>query len=182
MIVYLLTNSVNGKRYVGQTTKSLNWRFGQHRRNAIGGRKTYLYNAIRKYGVEVFIPTILETCLSLEDLDAAEKKWIEYYRALDRRFGYNECEGGRVNRMTPEMKERRAAKLRGRKHTEEHKRKIGLSSLGRISVKRKLSDEDVVWIKSSTLSQKEVAKIFKVDPSTISRVKAGKSGRVGESR
>ncbi len=51
MIIYKITNIINGKCYIGQTTKTLNIRISKHLKCTFNeNRKTYLYNSIRKYG------------------------------------------------------------------------------------------------------------------------------------
>ncbi len=51
MIIYVIKNKVNGKKYVGQTITSLNHRFrrGHLSEARTGRRNSVLYNAIRKY-------------------------------------------------------------------------------------------------------------------------------------
>lgn len=53
-MVYLITNTINNKRYIGYTTKTLEERFTGHRNKAAAGVDTYLYRAMRKYGVDAF--------------------------------------------------------------------------------------------------------------------------------
>lgn len=53
-MVYLITNSVNGKRYIGYTTKTLEERLAKHKYNAAVGIDTYLYRAMRKHGPDKF--------------------------------------------------------------------------------------------------------------------------------
>jgi group I intron endonuclease len=73
-IIYLITNKVNGKTYVGKTTKSLEERFKRHMYNCKEGN-TYLYKAMRKHGSENFKAEILEET-SPEKLDKQERYWI----------------------------------------------------------------------------------------------------------
>lgn len=53
MIVYKIVNLINGKIYVGKTTKSIEERFARHRYSHVDGN-TYLYKSMRKYGFENF--------------------------------------------------------------------------------------------------------------------------------
>lgn len=73
MIIYQITNNVNGNFYIGQTTKSVKERLQKHFYNARYGNKTYLYSAIRKYGEESFSISILE---ETTDLNIREMFWI----------------------------------------------------------------------------------------------------------
>lgn len=94
MVVYLITNVVNGKKYVGQTKRPLAIRWTQHKADSKRGRNTPLYNAIRKYGVEAFTIEVLTLCDNRDMMDSAEKSYIRLYRTKDRNFGYNLTDGG----------------------------------------------------------------------------------------
>ena len=94
MIVYLITNTVNGKRYVGQTKRPLSIRWTQHKADAKRGRNTPLYNAIRKYGAVVFLVKPLTICENRDMMDSAEKSYIKLYKTKDRNSGYNLTDGG----------------------------------------------------------------------------------------
>lgn len=59
--VYLLTNTVNGKQYVGQTTRGAKYRWRDHQHDAKRrGNKSVLGRAIRKYGATSFTITVLD--------------------------------------------------------------------------------------------------------------------------
>jgi predicted GIY-YIG superfamily endonuclease len=55
MIVYLITNAKNQKRYVGITTKALMQRWYEHCWLAASGGTQALYKAIRKHGAGSFL-------------------------------------------------------------------------------------------------------------------------------
>lgn len=90
--IYVITNKINGKQYVGQTTYSIEKRFKEHKKqqNAPTRKKFPLYSAFRKYGFENFIVSKLEEC-SEDELDDREKFWINkldtYYHGYNATFG-----------------------------------------------------------------------------------------------
>lgn len=92
MIIYMATNKINGKMYIGQTIMSLTKRRQAHYDAAKRGSKTHFHKAIRKYGRDVFEWTILETASSRKRLSDLETKYINEYNSIKK--GYNEAEGG----------------------------------------------------------------------------------------
>ena len=67
--------------------------------------------------------------------------------------------------FTPEIKEKMRRAQLGKKHTDEHKAKIGLkASKPVLQIKEKTNEIIKIWI-----SLKEVAKEFKISPHTIKR-------------
>lgn len=82
--------------YVGQTC-NVSERRKQHEKdepfNNLRAEYNYpLSRAIRKYGIEAFIFEVLEKDLSLEEANAREDYWIEYYNTIAN--GYNQQRGG----------------------------------------------------------------------------------------
>jgi group I intron endonuclease len=91
--VYLLTNSVNSKMYVGKAyDPRLRWK--SHQKDALKGVKKRLYDAIRCYGSSVFELSILEECSSDQTALDAEKFWIARLNTMDPLCGYNMTPGG----------------------------------------------------------------------------------------
>lgn len=91
--IYVITNHVNGKQYVGKTSKTIEQRFKEHKKN-IYKRTTEnrpLYRAMRKYGTENFSIKELEKC-SMEDSSEKEIYWIEKLDTYH--SGYNATFGG----------------------------------------------------------------------------------------
>lgn len=92
MIVYLVTNKISGKQYVGQTIRSLEERWRDHCRVK---DENYFHRAIHKYGAENFSLEILDTATTEAELDEKEIYWIAKLNTLFPR-GYNLKEGGNV--------------------------------------------------------------------------------------
>lgn len=95
-IIYKATNKVNGKSYIGQTTKPLSIRKSIHlscARNKLDN--IYFHNAIRKYGEKAFNWKSLMTAFSQEELNALENQTIKKYDSINK--GYNVIEGGNIN-------------------------------------------------------------------------------------
>lgn len=96
--IYKITNTLNNKVYIGQTVKTVEKRFQQHKNNS---NKSYfsqivLYKAFNKYGIDNFICEEIEQVPN-ELLNDREKYWIEYYNSYFE--GYNSTLGGRATQL-----------------------------------------------------------------------------------
>lgn len=61
--IYKITNNLNKKCYIGETLRPIEVRWKQHQQRSKDENNTeYLYNAIRKYGIENFTIEEIETC------------------------------------------------------------------------------------------------------------------------
>lgn len=92
--IYVITNDVNGKQYVGKTNNSIEKRFKEHILDSRRERceKRPLYNAMNKYGVEHFHIEELEEC-SVEESAKREEYWIAKLDTYGHN-GYNATRGG----------------------------------------------------------------------------------------
>lgn len=90
--IYKITNDINNKLYIGQTSLSLEQRFSQHlKRAGQESSSSYpLYNAMKKYGREHFQIELIEEVSS--NLSQRERYWIKYYNTYY--DGYNATFGG----------------------------------------------------------------------------------------
>ncbi len=127
-IIYCVTNKVNGKRYIGQTTIPIYKRWHAHKR--ADGRCLSLSAAIKKYGAECFEVVEIDRAYSREELDAKEIAHIAAANGLDPAFGYNLRPGGMCATFSPETRALMSARKVGRVLTAEHKAKIAASSAG----------------------------------------------------
>lgn len=133
--VYLITNRINGKRYVGITCRGYQARFQEHINEAMNGSKTMLHNAIRKYGSANFDLMLLESNVESSDICAKEKYYIKLYNTFyPSRIGYNMTEGGDGicgYAHTKEVKQRISNSLKGHKYPESRNQKIQEAMTGR---------------------------------------------------
>jgi predicted DNA-binding protein YlxM (UPF0122 family) len=92
--IYIITNSINNKVYIGQTIQSLKERWQGHCRKAcsIGEGNMLIKKAIFKYGKVNFKIEELEKC-NLDILDEREIYYINLYDSYNN--GYNLTKGGK---------------------------------------------------------------------------------------
>lgn len=89
-IVYKITNKINSKYYIGMTKQQMSRRFSQHKASSKKvDPKNYLYNAMKKYGIENFIIEQLYEFTSKEECCLKEIECIS--KNLE---GYNLAKGG----------------------------------------------------------------------------------------
>lgn len=86
MIIYKITNKVNGKFYIGKTIKSAEERFQKHRYNH-QNQNTHLYKSMRKHGFDHFNIEVIEEVDG--DINERECYWIEHLNPH-----YNMTSGG----------------------------------------------------------------------------------------
>lgn len=150
--VYVHINKSNGKRCVGITSKPKvehRWRDGRGY-----DKNPRFLSAIKKYGWDNFEHIILYDGLNEEDAKERECELIALWHTNDLSFGYNLTVGGdgtrgyhpsvetrkklsearRKENLSAETLARRSAGLKGRKFTEEHKKKIGKSNSKPVSM------------------------------------------------
>lgn len=95
MIIYRITNNINGKVYIGQTRRSLHERWKDHISSSLrkSGSKSAIHSAIAKYGESVFTIEQLATASSQEELNSLEKQYIDSESSVSP-SGYNLTTGG----------------------------------------------------------------------------------------
>lgn len=119
MWIYKITNEINNKIYIGQTTVSINDRWYKHKWNAVNKRKYALHQAMHKYGIENFKIEILTETNSKEDLDRLEKKYIKEYNSFVNQNGYNMTDGGEGSSPTEEVRQKLREARKNYKHSPE---------------------------------------------------------------
>jgi len=127
-LIYLITNLVNGKIYVGQTKRTLNIRWYMHKYDAERGEPFPICNAIRKYGADSFTIKEIDRAETREQADFLETTWIFLMQARDRKIGYNIREGGNSSPIPQTTKNALRKSRLGQKHSPETKKLIGEAS------------------------------------------------------
>lgn len=105
--VYKIFNDINDKLYIGETIRSLRWRFKRHCRDAFKSKlrhyNCHLYRAMRKYGIEHFY---IEELCCISDTNKESLKYQiqeiekQYIKDLGTFYhGYNSDTGGRGGKI-----------------------------------------------------------------------------------
>lgn len=85
MIVYKITNLINGKIYVGQSL---------HDNSNYFGSGIIIKTALKKYGKENFVKEVLCVCDTVEETNRLETYWITTLSSTTQAIGYNIANGG----------------------------------------------------------------------------------------
>ncbi len=154
--IYCYENTVNGKKYIGQSI-NLKKRISDHERNfskddfkrVNGGESKPLWYAVKKYGRNNFSLYLVDYC-SPERLDDVEEYYIDLFSSLISENGYNILKRGfsrfgthhseetkrklsiSHSNITNETRRRMSESQKGRKHSEGTKKKISESNKGKI--------------------------------------------------
>lgn len=146
-VIYKITNRINKKIYIGQTT-NLSKRWATHQREAQNWKhdnsvkkqhkyRSLLYTAMAKYGVTNFTIEIIDKGNSKSELDVLEKYWIQTLDSRNPNKGYNIAEGGSGGKLNL-----------GKKFSKEICQKISLGkkdkNVGKIHI-HKGNTRRVVW-------------------------------------
>ena len=91
--IYKISNSINDKVYIGNTSYNLSKRWAEHLHDSKSDRCKHrpLYSAINEYGKENFIIELIEECSS-DIAPDRERYWISFYDSY--KNGYNDTFGG----------------------------------------------------------------------------------------
>lgn len=146
--VYKLT-APSGKCYIGMTKQSVErrWNSGHAYKH-----NEHLQNAIAKYGWDNFSKEVLFTSTSKTEAEKVERFLIAKYNSTDRQNGYNILPGGNVSDghseetkrkisesvkklQTDEVRARKSRDGKGRKMSDETRRKVRQANIGNQNAK-----------------------------------------------
>lgn len=192
MIIYQAYRIDTPKFYIGKTIKTLEHRMKQHQNEAKYNRSnSYFHKALRKYGNNAFKWVELERCNTIEELNAAEIRWIKLLKDCNHKV-YNLVDGGnggdcggsmywKTHTQSKEMRQKISEGLKkyyrnninankgktriGHKHTEETKIKISNTKIG-----HRVTEETREKLRQSNLGKK-------LNPDVINFLKTNFSGK-----
>ena len=115
MLIYKATNLINGKIYIGMTTKIFDHPIKVHKRDS-QRLNTYFYQAIRKHGFDNFKWEVIDTAETMEELEEKERYDIKLYNCFDNKdVGYNTQSGGNsLYEITEEHRRQRSERAKGK--------------------------------------------------------------------
>jgi group I intron endonuclease len=180
VFVYLITNLINGKRYVGQTSKSLEHRFKGHCANESG---CWLLNqAIQKYGANNFsIEPIIEVDTKILANEFEIELIIRYCSKAPN--GYNLTDGGDgCFNPSLETREKLSKWQKGRKFTLEHRQKLSEAAKRHRSsegVREQMSKRQILRMSNqdNRNALSETLKIVMNRPETLEKLSKASKGR-----
>jgi group I intron endonuclease len=108
--LYQITNTVNGKSYIGITRLSINERWKVHISNS-RKPKYPLHHAIAKYGSELFSIILLEENTDRKYISNLEEPIIKRLKTHISENGYNVAKGGYGGDLGPEAQAKRNATI-----------------------------------------------------------------------
>lgn len=148
--IYITTNMVNGKRYIGQKKIDKEGKWNNYLGSGVAFKK-----ALDKYGNNNFYRDIVALAYSKDELDKLEIEWINNYNAVESRNFYNIVSGGGTVtglKMSDETKKKLSVRFSGennpmygkglkgednpfygKHHTEESRKKMSDSHKGQVS-------------------------------------------------
>jgi group I intron endonuclease len=140
MVIYKITNLINNKIYIGQTTQDIEKRWQRHNWACTKNRNAMaITNALIKYGSANFSIEKIDDAKNIDELNKKEEFYIKEYNSLSPN-GYNLSKGGDNKKMSEETKKKISEKNKGRKASEE--------------TIKKLSDSHKGWIPSEETREK----------------------------
>lgn len=166
--IYLTTNHVNGKMYIGKRIYDSNGEWKKYL-----GSGTNLRKAIKKYGIDSFSKQIIDVAYSKDELNIKEQYWISFYDAVHSEQFYNISPGGDGGFVVAGYSDlERENYIRNRE--EGRSRWLEVAPLGEDTTWSKLSNNDVDKIIARLINREyssDIAADYNVAISTIDDIR-----------
>lgn len=165
--IYIITNSLNGKVYIGQTNSpALRWSQHKYTARTEAFPVQLITRAIKKYGEGSFAFEVIAAAKTQDDCNELEQILITQYDALNLDVGYNLDPGGKNGPRSPETVSKITESLRrhyaehdgwakGRVMPEGHRKAIAEASVGKTGTNKgkKFSEETKAKMSASMVGK-----------------------------
>jgi len=155
--IYLLTNLINNKKYVGQTiSKNINNRWNCYKKMVECSIGRCLYNAFIKYSIKSFKFEIICICFD-EDCNRYEEEYIKKLNTIVPN-GYNLQSGGNNRRQHPESILKKTISMKNSDKYEEYKKNISIRMRGENNPNfgKKISEEQKIKTRETLKNNKVI--------------------------
>lgn len=124
MVIYKITNVINNKVYIGQTTKCPKIRFKCHCKNK--RYKSIIKKAIDKYGKDNFKLEVIDKADNIDGLNELERYYIWKYQSANKKYGYNIEFGGKNSILSKETRLKISKSKTGKKINRSKGQELGI--------------------------------------------------------
>jgi group I intron endonuclease len=169
MIIYKITNHINNKVYIGQTIQTNpKMRWYSHQADARKGKKSHLYDSMRKHGVENFVWEVIAQAESIEELNKLEANWLAHFRILGEVYNNREAGNNKlhseesIQRMKEAQKQAHARRREANgveRHSQHKQHSTGWKHSEESKLKRKEWSSITNKIKARPLSEEHKRKV-----------------------
>jgi group I intron endonuclease len=176
--VYIITNTVNGKVYIGSAAESIDRRLYAHRYMLDAGThpNIHLQRSWDKHGEEAFTFAPKERCRP-EDCIKREQHWLDNLECCKKGFNICPTAGSRLGTMfseeskrkisvahkgrkaSPEARAKMSATRKGKRHTEQSREKMKENSWARGPKAEEIAAKISAGLKSRPHNPERVAKM-----------------------
>ncbi len=175
--IYKITNLVNGKVYIGQTTTSVEQRWASHKCSINYAKyNSALYAAFRKHGTDNFLIEEVAVATDRASLDAAEDNCIATFNSLVP-AGYNLCIGNGGRNHSESTKK----KIKAYVHSEATRKQMSESQKQRYEDPKQRAKQgrvqSVAERKKRSETMKRIGHGFTHTPESIAKMAAAKKGK-----
>lgn len=173
MYIYKITNTKNGKCYIGQSVQSNNKRLTNHRYRLNKGThpNKHLQAAWDLYGADGFLFEKIAYATTVEELDTLERDLIQEHQSDNRDFGYNIFNGGHHQHNVPdETKQKIGNANRGNLHTEHQRQTWAVQKRTNVYPDKIVSPDGTIYTVDNI---RDFCKTHKIDRGNFIRVLKG---------
>lgn len=129
--IYLITNEINGKVYIGKTSISSAARWKEHLKNCNRSKNYFFYKAIRKHGARNFVFRVIDSTESQQEANDLERLYIGLFRSGEEKFGYNCTLGGDGNIPNEATRLKQSISQKRRFESKEQRMRLSLSHINK---------------------------------------------------